>query len=172
MNTQKIWASQCWRTPRQRMATGRQEDMHRLVQKFAAISFAICQCHFGAMSPKATKFFTSLNLALKSPCESLPILDSKRRYRGPLPTSCSHKLHVRKLIGKERGKWKTAATAAYPPGLCKLLADLIVSRVAPNSSEPSLQGDPHQDNPPNSKPCNNALNLTLGERTFGRGWQG
>jgi len=112
-------------------------ETKQLVDEFLVITFAIFQCHFGALSPKPTRFMTSLKEANKFPHQGLPKFDSARHYMGPLPSSCSHKFHVQKLIGKQNGKWKTAAAAAYPPGLCKWLAALIVSRMGAQNSESS-----------------------------------
>ena len=112
-------------------------ETRQLVEEFDAITFAIFQCHFGAMSPKPTRFMTSLHTAKQFPHQGLPRFDSDRQYMGPLPASCTHTFHVQKLIGKEKGKWKTAAAAAYPPGLCKWLAALVVSRMGVMNSEVS-----------------------------------
>ena len=117
-------------------------ETKQLVEEFLIITFAIFQCHFGALSPKPTRFMTSFSEAKKFPHQGLPKFDSERHYMGPLPSSCSHKFHVQKLIGKEKGKWKTAAAAAYPPGLCKWLAALIVSRMGVQSSESSMRQGP------------------------------
>jgi hypothetical protein len=109
--------------------------MQALVTMRGATTFAVYQCQFGAQSPKPTRFMTSLQKAKSFPAQGLPIFDSKRHYLGPLPRSCTHKYHVKKLIGKEAGKWRTADSAAYPPPLCKWLAQLIVSRVGEARSE-------------------------------------
>ena len=111
------------------------EQMQALVTMRGATTFAVYQCQFGAQSPKPTRFMTSLQKAKSLPAQGLPTFDSKRHYLGPLPRSCTHKYHVKKLIGKEAGKWRTADSAAYPPPLCKWLAQLIVSRVGEARSE-------------------------------------
>ena len=69
------------------------------------------------------------------PAQGWPQMDEDRNYLGPFPAACSHQFHVKKLIGKKNGKWKTADSAAYPPPLCKWLAQLIVSRKGENTSE-------------------------------------
>ena len=127
-------------------------ETKQLVEEFLVITFAIFQCHFGALSPKPTRFMTSLSEANKFPHQGLPTFDSARHYMGPLPSSCSHKFHVQKLIGKEKGKWKTAAAAAYPPGLCKWLAALIVSRMGAQSSESSMRQLPEPLDSPQTSP--------------------
>ena len=99
------------------------------------------------MSPKPTRFMTSLHAAKQFPHQGLPQFDSDRRYMGPLPASCTHTFHVQKLIGKEKGKWKTAAAAAYPPGLCKWLAALVVSRMGVTNSEASREQESESTTP-------------------------
>jgi len=111
------------------------EQMWKLVDIHQATTFAIYQCHFGAQSPKPTRFVTSIQLAKSFPCQGWPQFDELRNYLGQLPQSCSHKFLTRKLIGKEKGKWKTADSAAYPPPLCKWFAQLIVSRVGGEAFE-------------------------------------
>ena len=111
------------------------DEMRQFVESGKAFTFAIFQCHFGAQSPKPTRFITTFPLAKTFPAQGWPQLDEDRNYLGPLPAACSHQFHVRKLIGKENGKWKTADSAAYPPPLCKWLAQLIVSREGENTSE-------------------------------------
>ena len=53
-----------------------------------------------------------------------------RKYTGPLPSACIHGKHT-SLIGKgEDGNFKTAGTAAYPPEMCRKLADCMVLALA------------------------------------------
>ena len=111
-------------------------ELHELHRLANAITFAVYQCHYGAETPKPTRFMTTLKAAKASPFQSWPQFDSKRRYLGPLPSACSHRFHVKKLIGKSKtGAWVTAASAAYPAGLCKWLASLLVSRMGDTSSD-------------------------------------
>ena len=115
------------------------EEMRKFVDSGNAFTFAVFQCHFGAQSPKPTRFVTTFPLAQSFPWQGWPQFDEDRSYLGPLPAACSHPFHVRKLIGKENGKWKTADAAAYPPPLCKWLAQLIVSRKGESLSELNKQ---------------------------------
>ena len=117
------------------------EEMRQFVESGKAFTFAIFQCHFGAQSPKPTRFVTTFPLAETFPWQGWPEFDEDRNYLGPLPAACSHQFHVKKLIGKEKGKWKTADSAAYPPPLCRWLAQLIVSRKGgkPSELESSLE---------------------------------
>ena len=77
-------------------------ELHELQRLANAITFAVYQCHFGAETPKPTRFMTTLQAAKASPFQSWPQFDSKRRYLGPLPAACSHRFHVKKLIGKSK----------------------------------------------------------------------
>ena len=59
-------------------------EMKQLVEEFSAVTFAIFQCHFGAMSPKPTRFVTSLEEAKRFPHQGLPTFDLQRKYMGPV----------------------------------------------------------------------------------------
>ena len=90
-----------------------------------AVSFAIHQCHFGAPTPKPTRFMTNMEVADKRCYVALPKFDRFGFYKGPLPKKCGHH-HTKTLIGKTNSQWNTAPSAAYPPGLCQFIADLIL----------------------------------------------
>ncbi len=91
----------------------------------AASTFAIQQCHFGAETPKPTRFLSTIKTDDKR-CwfkwSIVPIIS----ILGPLPKECGH-VHPKKLIGKTATGWATSPSAAYPPGLCEFLATLILS---------------------------------------------
>ena len=87
-------------------------EMRQFVEKFGAVTFALFQCHFGALSPKPTRLLTSLQQARTSPFQGFASFDNSHNYLGPLPSNCSHNFHERKLVGRENGKWKTADSAA------------------------------------------------------------
>ena len=90
------------------------------------VTFAIHQCMFGGQTPKPTRFMTSLPVDDDRCFLQLPRFDKSGFYLGPLPRDCGHK-HDAKLIEKSDDGWKTSPSAAYPPGLCKFLADKILS---------------------------------------------
>ena len=90
-----------------------------------AVSFAIHQCHFGAPTPKPTRFMTNIEVSDKRCHIALPKFDRFGFYKGPLPKQCGHH-HTQTLIGKTNSTWNTAPSAAYPPGLCQFIADLIL----------------------------------------------
>ena len=92
-----------------------------------ACTFAIFQCEFGALTPKPTRFVTSLKHFSGNTFAGPPHFDKNWRYLGPLPTSCPHPGAHEALIGTdESGVWKTGPAAHYPGPLCKFLADAIV----------------------------------------------
>ena len=111
------------------------ETLQQLQQATKATTWAVFQCHFDAPSPKPTRFLSTLK-----PCQELsyatwPVFDKERQYLGPLPTFCGHSTHAKRLLGQlPNGKWATEGSAAYPPALCKYLAELIASRVGSAST--------------------------------------
>ena len=97
-----------------------------LIPACGASSFAVQQCHFGALTAKPTRFLGTFEV-LDSRCHlGLPKFDKLGAYKGPLPKSCGH-VHTHKLLGKTANKWNTSPSAAYPPGLCKFLAELVLN---------------------------------------------
>ncbi|CAL1142577.1 unnamed protein product [Cladocopium goreaui] len=106
------------------------ETMQQLQQATKATTWAVFQCHFDAPSPKPTRFLSTLKPCQQLPHATWPVFDEGRQYLGPLPTSCGHSTHAKRLLGQlPSGKWATEGSAAYPPALCKYLAELIASRV-------------------------------------------
>ena len=104
------------------------DEMRQLQLETRATTWAVFQCKFHAGSPKPTRFMSNLKRCSSLKYANWPCFDSKRRYLGPLPFSCGHKFHVKKLIGKAKdGTWSTSPAAAYPPALCHYLASLIAS---------------------------------------------
>lgn len=97
-------------------------------RSLAAHTWAVYQCEFRASSPKPTRFISSLLATATQPCNGWPLFDRWRNYLGPLPSNCGHRRHAQRLIGKKKGHWVTAASAAYPPGLCAYLARIIASQ--------------------------------------------
>ena len=57
-----------------------------------------------------------------------PKFDQKGFYLGPLPARCPHPEGHKPLLGWDpvTKVWKTSLSAAYPPGLCQAIAELIV----------------------------------------------
>ena len=103
-------------------------EMRQLVEKTQGTTWAVYQCKYSALSPKPTRFASNIRQCKNFQFSSWPKFDSKHRYLGPLPKSCGHRFHVKKLIGKDvSGKWRTSPSASYPSGLCKYLAAIIAS---------------------------------------------
>ena len=99
-----------------------------LIPNCGAITFAIQQCHFGAPTPKPTRFLGTLATDDKRCHAGLPRFDKVGAYKGPLPKSCGHS-HKHKLLGKTANRWNTSPSASYPPGLCEFLAGLVLNAV-------------------------------------------
>ena len=99
-----------------------------LIPSCGAVTFAIQQCHFGAPTPKPTRFLGTLTTDDKRCHAGLPRFDKVGAYKGPLPKSCGHS-HKHKLLGKTANKWNTSPSASYPPGLCEFLAALVLNAV-------------------------------------------
>ena len=111
------------------------ETMQQLQQATKATTWAVFQCHFDAPSPKPTRFLSTLKPCQELPYATWPVFDKERQYLGPLPTYCGHSTHAKRLLGQlPNGKWATEGSAAYPPALCKYLAELIASRVGSASA--------------------------------------
>ena len=101
-------------------------EIQNLQIESKAVTWALYQCHFGAQSPKPTRFLSNLPGCKKLPFATWPKFTSTKRYLGPLPFHCTHKFHVKKLIGKsQKGGFQTSPSASYPPALCRYLATLI-----------------------------------------------
>ena len=103
------------------------DEMRDLQIATNATTWAIFQCGFGADTSKPTRFLSSIP-GIKARFSKWPAFDEQGKYVGPLPARCTHTRHVRRLIGKDsQGRWVTSPAASYPPGLCKYLANLVVS---------------------------------------------
>ena len=97
-----------------------------LAVQSSAFTFAIRQCHFGADTPKPTRFLTTLETDDPRCWFKWPTFSADHKYLGPLPRDCGH-VHRKKLIGRTSAGWNTFPSAAYPAGLCEFLATLILS---------------------------------------------
>ena len=104
-------------------------EILELIPSCNANSFAIQQCHFGALTPKPTRFLSTFEFQDDRCHFGLPRLDKLGVYKGPLPKSCGH-FHKHKLLGKTANKWNTSPSASYPPGLCRFLAELVLNATA------------------------------------------
>eukprot|EP00435_Cladocopium_sp_Y103_P029251 s3649_g7.t1 len=102
------------------------ESVLELIPACRAITFAIQQCKFGAITPKPTRFLGTFEVTDARCFLGLPKFDVLGFYKGPLPKSCGH-VHKHKLLGKTQNKWNTSPAASYPLGLCEFLAQLILT---------------------------------------------
>ena len=96
-----------------------------LIPSCGACTFAIQQCHFGALTPKPTRFLGTFAVTDARCHFGLPRFDKQGLYKGPLPKSCGH-THKHKLLGKTANKWNTSPSASYPPALCEFLSLLVL----------------------------------------------
>ena len=100
-------------------------ELHELLTLSSGCSFAVHQCHFGALTPKPTRFMCNFKVSDKRCFHGLPKFDANFKYLGPLPAACGHR-HAHKLMGKTANRWNTSPSASYPEGLCKFIADAIL----------------------------------------------
>ena len=106
-------------------------EFQQLQKRTGLQQAAIFQCEFGALTSKPTRLATTVPDFESSPLGKFlgrPKLDEFGVYSGPLPKLCPHRSHDHKLIGKAKdGSWNTSPAAAYPPGLCRAIAELLTS---------------------------------------------
>jgi hypothetical protein len=97
----------------------------RLVETPGWVEGGISMADWGGPAPKPTRFVGRLPGLRRLLAAGPPCFDAAGRYTGPIrlgpPGSRT------RLIGKtlDRG-WKTALATAWPPTLCKALAELVV----------------------------------------------
>ena len=112
-------------------------EVRELAASSGAFSFAVHQCSFGASTAKPTRFATTLPAARDRGFPGWPVFDPAGKYLGPLPPNCGHRRKAQ-LIGRQPdGSFKTSASAAYPPLLCKFLAELVVSSAKGKGQQPT-----------------------------------
>ena len=104
------------------------DEMRQMVIDTNATTWAVFQCQYGGLTPKPTRFVSDIDDAKKAKYNKWPSFSRDGQYLGPLPYSCGHRWHVKKLIGKSKdGRFHTGPSAAYPAGLCMFLAQLMAS---------------------------------------------
>ena len=81
---------------------------------------------FWSRFTKPTRFISNANF--EQPFSGFASFNVDNTYLGPLQQQCGHRFHVKKLIGKHGGQWRTSPSAAYPSGVCRYLAKLLLSR--------------------------------------------
>eukprot|EP00435_Cladocopium_sp_Y103_P055878 s2941_g18.t1 len=101
------------------------DEVHELIAFASGCTFAVHQCHFGALTSKPTRFMCNFHISDKRCFYGLPKFDKKIRYLGPLPLSCGHR-HTHRLMGKTANRWNTSPSASYPEGLCKFITEAIL----------------------------------------------
>ena len=86
----------------------------------AACTFAIQQCHFGAETPKPTRFLSTIKPDDKRCWFQWPIFSVDHKYLSPLPKECGH-IHQKKLIGKLRQVGRRHLLQRTRPGFVNFL---------------------------------------------------
>lgn len=83
------------------------------------------QCDHGAPTPKPTRATSCSHNFTKLASHCKPWFDKQGFYEGPVQY-CNHN-HSQSLIRKatDSGAFKTAASAANPPDMCKIIADCL-----------------------------------------------
>ena len=89
---------------------------------------AVYQSDFGTSYLKPTRWLTNLQKSSDIISLGAPIFDVKGKYLGPLAQRVRPDAQER-LIGRQDGSFRTAATAAWPPKLCESIADMIMSMI-------------------------------------------
>ena len=114
-----------------------------------AVTFALCQCHYGALTSKPTRFLSNLPSwrAAVPHFPGLPSLDDGR-YRGPLPPRCGHK-HADLLRSQPSG-WQSGNIARFTPELCAFVARAALA-VAPQEKGAQHSPPATTDKPPAAK---------------------
>lgn len=118
------------------------EDVHALSLHSEATTVVLHHCRYeGALSAKPTRFLGNLHGLDALGFRGWPRFSKGFRYQGPLPERCGH-THAQ-LIGQDAsGRFRTAPAAAYPPGLCSDIADIICNDFTFHSHSPqSGKGD-------------------------------
>ena len=93
-------------------------EIRSVAEKINARRVAIHQRDYGTPYLKPTGFLLTLDEDPSFGVEGWPIMDDVGNYVGPL----AYKAGPHMLLGKSN----TGKTAAYPPALCKKLADMVV----------------------------------------------
>ena len=101
-------------------------SVRALVESTGAITGALRQSDYGSQYQKPTRLLGRLPGLQHLFHQGWPEHDTDGSYMGPLPP---YEGQSARLIGKTGGSYKTTGTAAWPEGLCRHLAELVVSAV-------------------------------------------
>ena len=101
-------------------------EMQQAIQGAGGVTWALYQCHYGAVTPKPTRLAANLPGPLAEASE-WPDFDDEGWYVGPL-SNCGHH-HNQPLQGLDGDQWRTGPSAAYPSAFCFYLAQLCLGAV-------------------------------------------
>ena len=108
-----------------------QWDQHeKLTREENVRTVAFHQQAFGTESPKPTRFLMRMEGDHPAFRDGPPKFSKEGWYEGPL-----EKVEGPHLIGQSNGTFNTAASAAWPPELCKWVAETIVYAFLRNSAQ-------------------------------------
>ena len=112
------------------------EEVQGLQRTTEAHTFGVTQCQFGSPTCQPTRLLTNVRLPMPFPYDIHPgghQLSEQGAYLGPLPAcTCGN---MPSLIGKRPDhSWQTSTSSTYPPGMCAMLAHLIISTAHPPAS--------------------------------------
>lgn len=118
------------------------DEVQGLQQHTGAHTLAFLQCQFGAPTCRPTRFLTNAVLPTPFPYDLYQgwhVLSERGAYLGPLPTcACSSRPP---LIGKlPDNTWQTSTSSTHPPGMCAMIAQLIISAAHPPASSTTKGG--------------------------------
>jgi hypothetical protein len=106
------------------------EDLLATHSRTSAHTAALFQCTFGAPYGKPTRLWGTLPGLTTLPHQGWPMFSKQGNYQGPLPKTCGHQ-HSRKLVGRNSdGGFNSEGSAAYPPLMCKWIAECIATHTS------------------------------------------
>ena len=112
------------------------EDVHALSLHSEATTIVLHHCRYeGALSAKPIRFLGNLQSLDKLGYRGWIRFSKDFRYQGPLPARCGH-IHDQFIGQDASGRFRTAPAAAYPPGLCNDIADIVCTDFAFHSHSP------------------------------------
>jgi hypothetical protein len=115
INDMGSWPASVWQLP----------EVRQFHSHLGWHTVGLNQCLFGAHSPKPARFLSNMPGLTQLGNAGWPTFSDTGVYSGPIPP-CGH--NHEKLVGcfSPDGRFRTAASAAYPPALCTALANIFL----------------------------------------------
>ena len=107
------------------------KEMRALADSTNANTVVFHQCQFADVDvAKPTRLISTCAGLSKLGFSGWPKLSKSRAYLGPLPRTCCHNNKHAPLIGTNaNGEFVTATAAAWPPSMCKAIAELMLQEI-------------------------------------------